>query len=371
MGEETRKLRKPKEEVREVLNRLDEQSKATSHINVRNNDRYDYRVSSLDLELLQPNGLWQPHLVPTRNLSRNGASLLVGHFIYNGTPARLRLVSVHNHVVVVTGKVARCRYVSGSGTVYELGIQFDSPIDIALFHHGATDTNVLMVDDDPSLHELARRLLKTMNVKIVSALDADKAIELVKGERFDLVLMDLELPGTSGIDAVRAIRELGFTKPIIALTGNTSPETRTHCLEAGFTAWATKPFTRESLATIIASTRPEPIVSSMVHDREMVELIDEFVAKLPERVRELEMAFDDADPLALAKQARRMRGEAGCYGFEVITQAAADLEAACTASAEKSARRPKLDQLLRLCLAARPASGIEQAKKAASGAPSA
>jgi len=342
--------------VEKTLDALDAAGRSGAFHPVRTDERYPYRMRSLVVEVPEPGGSTAAFVVPTRNISRDGIAFLCGQFVYPGTECRIHLVSRHNHTRAEPATIIRCRYLSGTASLYELGARFRQPIDIELYHSGAAGTRLLVVDDDPAFQRLIEGLLKGVNIELTVLSDASAAIETALSTDFDVILMDVEMPGTSGIEAVRALRAQGYARPIVALTAHTDDATKKRCLEAGFTVWMAKPVARQSLTTVIASVREEPIVSSLVHDADMAGLIDQFVADLKERVRELETALVRQDMAVIESAARRLKGEGATCGFEILTDAAAELEALFLHGAPGIAEvREKLSQLVHVCLAARPA----------------
>ena len=80
-----------------------------------------------------------------------------------------------------------------------------------------------------------------------------------KGEPYDLVVMDMQMPVMDGYDSVRALRAAGFARPILALTALAMTTDRERCLEAGCNDYETKPVQRERLiATCHRLIRGEP-----------------------------------------------------------------------------------------------------------------
>lgn len=353
-----RTLRAPPERVRGVLDMLDEHSRNAPTVSVRRAERYLYRVSSLSVEFLEPNGGWAAYRVPTRNIGRHGLGILMGHFVYTNTRCRVNLVTLHNHVEQVAGVVRRCRYLTGTANIYEVGIRFDRPIDVMMFHRNALRLRIMIVDDDPAMCRLLAQLLTVRNADTLIESDPKVAVDTALQTALDVVLMDVQMPGLDGYEAARQLREGGYVRPIVAVTGATADDLLPRCFSAGFNAVLRKPITREALVETINLVCENPIVSALVHETSMREHIDAFVRELPARVRCIESAFRANDLKGLQAQLEQLRGEASAYGFEIITNAADSVQRAAQASATPQELRRGLNELDRLCLAARPVSVI-------------
>jgi len=347
-----RRVRKSPEELRECLDRLDEQTNATA-VNVRRSDRYEYRVRAMPIDLEQAGTGWVHYEVPTRNLSREGVAFLIGHFVYPGTACRVHLVTLQNQRQVVTGKVVRCRYLPETVCLHEVGVHFDNPIDVGLFNRGAARLRFLMVDDDPAMHKLVGHLLKSLDVELTHVEDGKRAIEMVKAAQFDLILLDMELPDFDGFHVAKELRKQGFARTIVAFTAMSGDDVEERCLAAGCSTLVTKPVTIDKLIALIDSLKNDPLVSSFSDDPEMAELIDSFVMELPEKVGKLETAFAQQDLAGLTRIVRMLKGEGGAYGFDAITQAATEVEKAIADVTDMSEIRAQLNELIRVCLSAR------------------
>lgn len=124
------------------------------------------------------------------------------------------------------------------------------------------DARILVVDDGVDNQRLIRRVLQRAGADVVVANDGEEAVRLAspRGDEprsFDLILMDVHMPGIDGLAATRLLREAGFSRPILALTADALSETRIHCGEAGCDAVLTKPIERRSLlAAIHAALQP-------------------------------------------------------------------------------------------------------------------
>ncbi|WGM46079.1 Signal transduction histidine-protein kinase BarA [Brevundimonas sp. NIBR10] len=120
-------------------------------------------------------------------------------------------------------------------------------------------TRVLLVEDNPVGQLLARTLLRREGCIVETAASGDEAVAAMARARFDLVFMDMRMPGMDGPSATRAIRARGDRTPIVALTANAFAEDRKACLEAGMDDHLTKPLEIEPLRTALArwTNRPE------------------------------------------------------------------------------------------------------------------
>jgi CheY-like chemotaxis protein len=107
---------------------------------------------------------------------------------------------------------------------------------------------VLLADDDPVNQEVTTELLRRAGLNVEVADDGAQAIERVREGRYDLVLMDMQMPRVDGIEATRAIRaQPGFERlPILAMTANAFDEDRERCLAAGMNDHVSKPVDPQS-----------------------------------------------------------------------------------------------------------------------------
>ncbi|MBS1139224.1 MAG: sensor hybrid histidine kinase [Proteobacteria bacterium] len=113
---------------------------------------------------------------------------------------------------------------------------------------------ILLVEDDPLNREVAAVLIDEMTgVPVDLAENAEQAIAKVQTTTYDLILMDMLMPGMDGLEATRCIRALpgGVTTPIIALTANAFAEDRERCLAAGMNDHLAKPVEPERLQAVL------------------------------------------------------------------------------------------------------------------------
>jgi signal transduction histidine kinase/ligand-binding sensor domain-containing protein/CheY-like chemotaxis protein len=114
---------------------------------------------------------------------------------------------------------------------------------------------VLVVEDQPLNREVAHGMLTSLGLRVETAHDGQEALARLERERFDLVLMDCEMPVMDGLSAAVALRRRegdGPRTPIVALTADATGTGREACLAAGMDDYLTKPFSRDALHTTLA-----------------------------------------------------------------------------------------------------------------------
>lgn len=112
-------------------------------------------------------------------------------------------------------------------------------------------TRILVVDDSPDNLELFEFILQEAGAEVLLTWNAAQAIETTSNEEVDIVVMDIKMPKMSGHQAVQALRNKGFDRPIIALTANALASEREICLKEGFSDYLTKPVNKNELVRTI------------------------------------------------------------------------------------------------------------------------
>jgi CheY-like chemotaxis protein len=110
---------------------------------------------------------------------------------------------------------------------------------------------VLLVDDNGVNRLIGARMLEKLGCVVSIAVDGHDAVHQARSAAFDAILMDLQMPGLNGIEAVRLLRADGLQTPIVALTASIDAETRTACAAAGMDGFLGKPFRLADVADIL------------------------------------------------------------------------------------------------------------------------
>ncbi len=228
------------------------------------------------------------------------------------------------------------------------------------------DTSVLLVEDYPTNQKIAMQYLSKAGYQVTLAQNGIEAVDLFKTLRFDLVLMDIQMPEMDGYQATRLIRQYeaelaAHSKvPIIAITAHAIKGYREKCLAAGMDDYITKPLRKKRLLETVlkwsvsagdiksASSAPSES-SSQPEDRErgavpfdyekaldefdqdrqfLMEVVDEFFDVVIGQLPDIETAILDADSDRVEKTAHSIKGGAANLTAWPLSDAAHDLELA-------------------------------------------
>lgn len=132
--------------------------------------------------------------------------------------------------------------------------------------------HILAVDDDDRIRDLLKRFLVSEGYGVTTASDAAGARKFLKSMAFDLIILDVMMPGEDGFSLLSAIRETGDETPVILLTARDIPIDRIEGLKRGADDYVTKPFEPEELslrvgAILRRSATPEPVEEIAMGDQ--------------------------------------------------------------------------------------------------------
>lgn len=138
-------------------------------------------------------------------------------------------------------------------------VSVDPPADRP--HVAGRSSAILLAEDNEANRNVVRLFLADQPAEIVVAVNGREAVDLVRDRTFDLVFMDVEMPGMDGLAATRAIRDMERQSgraavPVIALTAHAFQEHRRQCLEAGCTDFVTKPVGKARLIQVLDAYLP-------------------------------------------------------------------------------------------------------------------
>jgi two-component system KDP operon response regulator KdpE len=134
-----------------------------------------------------------------------------------------------------------------------------------------SSARILIVDDDPQIRRVLRTSLVAQNYEVADARNGEEALEKLREEKLDLVILDMNMPGMSGLETCRTIRSSSDIA-IIMLTVRDAESDKVEALDAGADDYMTKPFgSPELLARIRAALRRSPQLSD---DMQVIRLDD-------------------------------------------------------------------------------------------------
>jgi two-component system copper resistance phosphate regulon response regulator CusR len=125
---------------------------------------------------------------------------------------------------------------------------------------------ILVVEDDPTVGEFVRRGLEEQLWQVDLVANGLEGESMAMSQPYDLVVLDMRLPGKHGLDVLRTIRSRGFDRPVLVLTAQDAVDAKVETLRAGADDYVTKPFAFEELLARIEalSRRPRALASSVL-----------------------------------------------------------------------------------------------------------
>ena len=125
---------------------------------------------------------------------------------------------------------------------------------------------VLVIEDDPTVGNFVRRGLEEQRWGVQLVADGEEGEQLAASESFDVVILDMRLPGKSGMDVLRSLRARGFERPVLVLTAQDAVDAKVATLRAGADDYVTKPFAFEELLARVEalSRRPRALASPVL-----------------------------------------------------------------------------------------------------------
>ncbi len=241
--------------------------------------------------------------------------------------------------------------------------------------------DVLVAEDNPTNQQVVAMILRRLGHRVTLAADGRAALAMATARRFDLILMDIQMPEMSGLEATMHIRRLPpphGNVPIVAATAMGAPQDRETFLAAGMNDVLVKPITRAIVERAITSLfqsrlAPPPPVAGAAGDAginhavladlaaalgpdDLARLIRELLAQTPPVLAEISRALHVADDPALARAAHALAGSLRNFGLEGPSDLArrievlvrdGDLQGAYRSAIELSKAVPRSLALLR------------------------
>ncbi len=203
---------------------------------------------------------------------------------------------------------------------------------------------VLFADDALDNRRLVEHLLTKLGANVTLVQDGQEALDIVRNETFDLILMDVQMPTMDGLTATRKIRERGVTTPIVAVSAGAMSSDIEQALSAGCEMHLSKPFEQADLLKILQrylARSPSKTTfkeTTIIKDPELEILIKEFGANLHHKITPIRERIDQGALNEASALAHKLKGSAGMYRFYDISKLAGALDTACKEGDIESAR---------------------------------
>ncbi len=284
---------------------------------------------------------------------------------------RLKEIGAVAHLVKPIGEKDLYDALAMAG--HEGAISLLAPVSLALADQVAAmggenaRLKILLVEDNPVNQQLMLRLLQQMSHEVVLANNGAEAVDLFDQQRFDVILMDMQMPVMGGLEATETIRAkeirrswviAGDFRPvyIVAMTANVLPTDRERCLEAGMNDYVAKPIRRDELIAALDRARYTGLDSCRLLDdvvegkgdanrldlaaalrdigdvELLVSMARMFVAEWDEHLGALRKALTAKEQAAATLAAHTLKGMLGMFHAEVAKLQAAAIEKVTTAN---------------------------------------
>ncbi|MBN1457099.1 MAG: response regulator [Sedimentisphaerales bacterium] len=221
--------------------------------------------------------------------------------------------------------------------------------------------NILLVDDVEENRLLAGVMLGDNNYKITSCVNGKEAVEHAEKEKFDLILMDIQMPVMGGQEAAKLIRKEGINAKtaIIAMTASSTKEDELNYLNAGFDDVIIKPIKKEILLRKVerymgqakqmrSVENGEDVVSFLTENPDYTKTIEMFIDNLPKRIEEMQSALNERDLQDLSFKVHALKGLGGFAGFPIYTEKAKTIEQMISDNQIDNIQE-QIDELSKLC----------------------
>jgi two-component system sensor histidine kinase/response regulator len=207
---------------------------------------------------------------------------------------------------------------------------------------------ILVAEDTTFNQKFILRLLERWNHKAILVENGRQALEAIKNDTFDIILMDVQMPQMDGLEAAAAIRELELSRkshiPIIAMTAHAVKGDRERCIEAGMDDYVSKPIDSDKLFEAIetltrsSDTSDQSPAESMHLDKEQLlqafdgdwgfftEVVDIFLSDYPRLLNDINRSFRDGDSDTLMRSAHSLKGMLRNFQAEDAAGIAFELE---------------------------------------------
>ncbi len=223
---------------------------------------------------------------------------------------------------------------------FEIGQKHDDTdtgaVEQAMSSSEPTPLDVLVVEDNVVNQRLARVLLKKLGHRATVVTDGKASLRALDKRAYDLVLMDIQMPGMGGIETTTLIREqearTGRHIPIIAMTAHAMAGDRERALQSGMDDYLSKPIRAEELRRAIQRQAPPTLDTARLLEgvggdvKLFRDLVGLFLADTPKLIARVERAIANGDAVRLKETAHALKGSVGNFDSGTVFETVRHLE---------------------------------------------
>ncbi|MEN0021402.1 MAG: response regulator, partial [Planctomycetota bacterium] len=190
--------------------------------------------------------------------------------------------------------------------------------------------SVLVVDDVETNRDVAQLYLERAGASVATASDGEVCLEVCEKRSFDVILMDVQMPGRNGMETTAELRRRGVTDPILALTAFSSGADRSTCLQSGMNDFLAKPFNPDMLVQTVAmwSSAGGGATAEECEDEALREVACKWLATLPEKLDDIERCLAAGELDQAGQVAHAIKGAGGTVGLPSFNDEAIRFERA-------------------------------------------
>jgi len=323
-----------------------------------------YDLAILDAQMPDQDGFELATAVRADRALKATRLLILTSAGQRGDGERCRQLGIQAYL---TKPIARADLVEAVGTVLAGTASAPGEVDLVTRHSIAESRHalrILLAEDNPVNQQVATAMLLKRGHQVDVVSNGREAVDAVAQEGYDVVLMDIQMPGMDGFEATEKIRALpqGRTLPIIALTAHALSGERERCLERGMSGYLAKPFKAHDLFAAVegrgaqpadTAAARSPAVDLAAFRRTMEEagaaeavdgILETFVATLPQRLEALVTAARGTEAEPLQRAAHAFKSAAGTIGAGHLAALLEDMERAAR-DGDVAGARDKLEHV--------------------------